>query len=532
MEHLYVRQSFTEKILIEPKELNANFEKTIVDKLKDTYGNHCHVNGFIYKSSIHIDSIEKGMKLGSHLHGFLTFNVHFSAKTCVPHEGIIIPCYVSKINKFGLMANYYPMDILVPRYLQDQFGDISRLKSIQPNDYVYVKAMDYKIERDRILVVGIVDRIGQAELIHCDVPTIDKSVLSETYETLSGCETYGDNHELIAKYNDIDTIKRKFKFHWDEAYQLLNQTEYLNSNDFVKFDESDINTFPISNMNYYKLWEIIQSAHIFFEYKNKAISNLILSRDPVCLTQCLINSRNQFHQNDNYLLCYTENSTVSPKEKEYSELLKKSNIEIDSQNIVSSSSFIGNKKYDIIISDITYAYDDQNIEEKYMPIYISNIISAITNQEKQGTYIMKMYDMYCESTIQLLCFLSICYDHVTIVRPASSSINNPERYVVCQGFNILNEEDIKIDQLVELINSRQTIYPTNNNQILITNIKQFNQVVMRSRIDYINRFIEYISLVNDVKSDKGLIDRVRNGHILTKTSFAKQWYNEYGQPTI
>ena len=129
MDDLYVPQIFTVKIQLDPIDMNLDFETTIKNEVITKYGDHCYINGFIQKHSIEFIRISNGIKIGSHLHGCLTFTVEFSARCCVPRTNTIIPCTVQKTNKFGVMAHVYPIDVIIPRQLQSTH-DINLLENL------------------------------------------------------------------------------------------------------------------------------------------------------------------------------------------------------------------------------------------------------------------------------------------------------------------------------------------------------------------------------------------------------------------
>jgi DNA-directed RNA polymerase subunit E'/Rpb7 len=156
MDKLYVPQVFKVRIILAANEINSKYESTVKSKLCDKYGGTCYINGYIKKSSIEVLNIETGIKEGSHLRGFITFNVEFTALFCIPKKGVSVTCIVKKFNKFGIVAYLHPMNIMIPRQLQAYDNNIDILEDIRPGDTIEVKIMEYAISKSSLFVIGVV----------------------------------------------------------------------------------------------------------------------------------------------------------------------------------------------------------------------------------------------------------------------------------------------------------------------------------------------------------------------------------------
>ena len=64
------------------------------------------------------------------------------------------------------------------------------------------------------------------------------------------------------------------------------------------------------------------------------------------------------------------------------------------------------------------------------------IAFAIAMQKTGGTFVLKIFDVFMQSTLDLLYILSICYERVFIIKPNTSRIANSEKYIVCKKFKL------------------------------------------------------------------------------------------------
>src|SRR5581483_12185506 len=93
----------------------------------------------------------------AHLHGFVTFSVEFSALFCIPKKDKIIQCKIKTLNNFGALATAYPMDIIIPKQLQVyESKGLSIFSKIKEGDYIYVKVIDYNLQNQKLIVIGLI----------------------------------------------------------------------------------------------------------------------------------------------------------------------------------------------------------------------------------------------------------------------------------------------------------------------------------------------------------------------------------------
>ena len=116
---LFIPIKFKTNVIILPNELDLDFEKTILKKIKENYENICSKYGYIKNNSIKIIKRSIGLVKNQHFNGNTNFCVLCQAEICNPIQGSIIKCKVKNINKMGVLAEgYYDnipiLEIIIP----------------------------------------------------------------------------------------------------------------------------------------------------------------------------------------------------------------------------------------------------------------------------------------------------------------------------------------------------------------------------------------------------------------------------------
>jgi len=92
--------------------------------------------------------------------------------------------------------------------------------------------------------------------------------------------------------------------------------------------------------------------------------------------------------------------------------------------------------------DFTTDFDHQ--EAVSAKLILSQIAFAAACQAKGGSFVLKMFDTFTSSSVDLLCLLAMMYDSVQIFKPHSSRVANSEKYIVCKGFRLTNTRKLVI----------------------------------------------------------------------------------------
>ena len=132
-------------------ELDINIDNTIRSKLKNELEGLCNGDGYIIKDSIQLIHKTMGKVVIHDNNSYINYDITYKAKLISPSEGDIIECYVSNINKLGV--------ILYIKLSDDDVSEDSPLIIMVPKDYFndsQYNINDINIgQKLRVIVVGV-----------------------------------------------------------------------------------------------------------------------------------------------------------------------------------------------------------------------------------------------------------------------------------------------------------------------------------------------------------------------------------------
>lgn len=246
----------------------------------------------------------------------------------------------------------------------------------------------------------------------------------------------------------LNLVKQQITYYlaeWDDVKKLTNPYEYIHTNiPHNKFAISKIK--PISR-SFFKIIEICNIFHLFDPFKNTNIKSFHLAEGPGGFIEAFTFLRN--NPRDTYYgmtLIDNSNNKVPGWQKADSFLQKNKNVIIEKGADKTGNLYEPvNLEYcmtkyqnsmDFITADggfdFSIAFDKQ--ENLALRLILSQIAFAITMQKYKGHFILKVFDIFLQSTAELIYLLSCFYEKVYIIKPNTSRYANSEKYIVCKYF--------------------------------------------------------------------------------------------------
>lgn len=290
------------------------------------------------------------------------------------------------------------------------------------------------------------------------------------YETLEYEQVSDINstlrNELHALKNDIVNDKN-----WDIAKRRVNEYENIFSSSKKKLQ---ICTKRSISRAYFKLWEVLMDFHlkIFTQKSSKAISVANIAEGPGGFIECLVDYKERFQINFKCFhgitllsqqyesvnkvpfwklsktFCHTNNVHLNRKNDNIGNLY-------DIRNINNYISKVGRNTCDLVTADggFDFSMNFNNQEDMFQRLLLSEIYTACIVQSFNGTFIVKIFDMFTYETVCLISILKMFYNEINIVKPFTSRPANSEKYFVCVGFKgHQNRYEILNDCRNEIIN--------------------------------------------------------------------------------
>jgi 23S rRNA U2552 (ribose-2'-O)-methylase RlmE/FtsJ len=373
-------------------------------------------------------------------------------------------------------------------------------------------------------------------------------------------EKYGFEQKLNDFRNQIDSINANVwkKVRW-----------YINDYDFLVKD-------PIINRAFYKYWEIINEFDIFENYNPTDIilhcaeapggfiqgSNIFLQLDQQNeLVQpsppkysidddgfVTINKKRKFRKD--YKIYTISLNKDLPQYKSYNLPSYNRNVinkyvnvsygvdnsgDINNpENIDELLKLSNNKKFFLITADGGFdeGTDFNNKEQLHFRLILSEVYSAIKLQEKNGNFILKLFDIFTLPSIEILYLLSMCYEEVYIYKPKTSRPTNSEKYIICKNFCLSSEIQLDYTNILKsLIKELQlkdwkytsfSLFDTISNEF-IEYVKNVNKCLLENQCNYLSQAIEICNDTSFVEK----YDQQINELIEKRKIIFRKWEENY-----
>jgi 23S rRNA U2552 (ribose-2'-O)-methylase RlmE/FtsJ len=329
-------------------------------------------------------------------------------------------------------------------------------------------------------------------------------------------------NKTLRKY--IHTIKREIDhclIEWEKNKRKLNPYEYINT-PFDTFNPCVCTYKPISRA-FFKLLEILNSYPFLFP---KVIQSFHLAEGPGGFIEAIQYSRKN-NKDTYYGMTLIDNKKDIPlwNKCERSLMKMNQNIIIESGDGTGNLYHLANLLYvkehyehsmDFITADggFDYSVDFNNQEESSLHLIFSEICFAIMMQKKGGHFVLKVFDTFSSSTIELIYLLTYLYEDVILTKPMTSRPANSEKYVICSKFKMVsNIEEIK-NRICEIYTTLQenpykSILNMEIPNLFLNKIKEINSIFGQSQVSTILSVLTYIT--DEKKGDK--MEQLRKSHI-------------------
>ena len=138
-------------------------------------------------------------------------------------------------------------------------------------------------------------------------------------------------------------------------------------------------------------------------------------------------------------------------------------------------------------------------------LLLGEIVSALNIQNKGGHFILKIYEIFTDVTIKLICILKSFYENVYIYKPFLSRSSNSERYIIAKNFKFKQDKSllkkiIKLENMLEKSNNIENenfIHDIFSEYEISENLKKViiyqNKILSNIQHREINKIISYIN---------------------------------------
>lgn len=246
-------------------------------------------------------------------------------------------------------------------------------------------------------------------------------------------------HNLLFKYkNEISMFYENRK--WDTYKKITNDYELV---------FTSCGTYPsISSHNavsrsFFKLWEILHDIEVI--PKHTKLQAAFLAEGPGGFIEAF--SRYNKCSNTIYGITLLSQSKNVPNWKIDANTHRKNKVHLlkgydgsgslyKLENIYDFVKTIGLQSCDLVTGDggFDFSNDFNKQEEQSSKLLLCETFLALQIQKKNGSFLLKIYDIQNLETIRLLYVLNQLYEHMYFIKPMTSRPANSEKYIVCTGF--------------------------------------------------------------------------------------------------
>ena len=307
----------------------------------------------------------------------------------------------------------------------------------------------------------------------------------------------------------------KFEKDWDIYKKYTNPYEYIHTH--IPYKKKCVSKYKPLSRSYFKMIEIINLFGL--NINQIPITTFHLAEGPGGFIEAIANLRKCKYDKYIGMTILDDNDINVPSWKKTDQFLKENkNVFIETGidntgDILKIENFdYCVKKYgssmDLITADggfdfsVNFNQQEQNITK----LLFAQLCFAICMQKREGSFILKLFDCFTHSTIDILYILSSFYKKVYITKPQTSRYANSEKYIVCKGFLFDSSADFYrylYDAFNTMINTEKYINRFLQTPISLffqTKLEEYNSVFGQQQIEniyYTLGLIEYKNKSND-----------------------------------
>jgi 23S rRNA U2552 (ribose-2'-O)-methylase RlmE/FtsJ len=365
--------------------------------------------------------------------------------------------------------------------------------------------MSYFILPNILNIVSVND-INITQATECDTETEHESEDHNIVISKSLASYLNIMKGQIDDYND----------EWDIYKKYTNTYEYIHT--IIPQHKISVCKLKPLSRSYYKLIEIINTLTITLP--NEPIKSFHLAEGPGGFIEALIYYRklNLNNEKDIYngiTLIDDKNENIPGWKKSRDFLEVNKNVYIikgadNTGNILNIKNFNycysrHKNSIDFITADGGFDYSSNFNKQEILSInlILAQVIYAIALQKQGGTFILKVFDIFTQATIDILYMLSSLYEKCYIIKPNTSRNANSEKYIVCKLFKLADASEL-INKLSTFFNmdTKKTIARVLNINIpylYINKLEDINAILGQQQLENI---LYTLHLLDNNKSDK------------------------------
>ena len=323
---------------------------------------------------------------------------------------------------------------------------------------------------------------------------------------------------------------------WDYIKKYTNPYEFIHT--IVPNSKKCISKLKPLSRSFYKMIEISNMLHLLDDFKNININTFHLAEGPGGFIEAITYMRHNINDKYHGMTLINSDPHVPGWKKSDTFIQHNPNVKIefgpsnngdllDVANLKYCAETYGNTM-NIITADggFDFSIDFNKQEILATNLLFAQISFAIAMQQKEGHFILKIFDIFTKTTADIIYLLSTMYKQVFIVKPSTSRLANSEKYIVCKYFKGNNPSLIHniIAQFHKLKEYEYitSILDFNLDLYYLNKLEEYNAILGQQQIENISLTINLLLFKN--KNDK--LETLKKNNIFK----CIQWCEKYNIP--
>jgi len=359
------------------------------------------------------------------------------------------------------------------------------------------------------------------------LPNIINTISPENLEIEKNQSNYIISKSLARYLNSMKTQIDNYPNEWDQYKKYTNPYEYIHTP--IPYSKLSVCKLKPLSRSFFKLIEIFNIFNI--DFGSNPITSFHLAEGPGGFVEALITYRennNTVNNKDIYYgmtLINDDDENIPGWKKSKYFLNKHQNVKI-----VTGKDKTGNllnvdnlwfcydnfkNSVDLITGDGGFDFSTNFNQQEHLSVNLifSQIVYALAMQKRGGMFILKIFDIFTQITIELLYILSSLYEKCYIVKPHASRCANAEKYIVCKNFKLDNTYDLikKFSDFFSYLDDKP-IYKILNIKLpylYINKIEDINAILGQQQLENI---LSTLHILDNNKPDK--LDTIKKNNIL------------------
>lgn len=350
-------------------------------------------------------------------------------------------------------------------------------------------------------------------------------------------------HEYRNKINEYDTKLINGK-NWEYYKKIVNPYELVyTQKKYDNFPDSVCLLKPLSR-SYFKMIEMLDIINYFNIIKTENIRAAHVCEGPGGFIEALADEacRNKKVHTSIAMTLHSKQTNVPGWSRASRFLQKNRNVRIlygkdNTGNIMKSENqqyFIDycinpsyGGKMNIFTADggFDFSLDYSKQEQMIYPLLVASTKIGFEVLKRGGVFILKIFDFYNKSTIDLLYLLSCHFNEWTLYKPAISRPCNPEQYFIGKGFLGCSDEILDVMRLwCNMLDNNQPL----NSLLNIEYSEEFKNIIENLRKQSFNVQTEYLEKVFYIinKNDNDIIKK----YLINNEKTSYEWCIRFKVP--